>query len=162
MSMGRSIFYILCICFIVVSCAQASKVTLPRTMPADCQIVLYEIEKDSLSVAYSIDSTTITITKPTGNVWHGGTQKEKLPILKAKVEALYQVILNNQFDRIENKSSGKDSPVKKEVSITVFFDKKSVVVHKGVLQLYGEDEIRFENIRNAILHLLAQARAGNV
>ncbi|MFT3980070.1 MAG: hypothetical protein QM687_06335 [Ferruginibacter sp.] len=127
---------------------------LPQAMPPDCQVVLYEKEGDSLPVAYSIDSTAITITHPTGNIWHGGTQKKKLPIPKAKVEALYQLILDNHFDQIENKSSANSNPLKKDISISVFFNKRSVVVHNGLLQLSAEDEMRFENIRTTILALL--------
>lgn len=147
-------FYILCICVLVVSCTGQGRLKLPQTMPPDCRIVLYEREKDSLSVAYSIDSAAITVTHPTGNAWHGGTLRKSTPIPKAKIEALYQLILTNRFDKIENKSSVQNSPVKKHISIYVFFNKKSVVVYNGLLPLAKEDEMRFENIRTAILALL--------
>lgn len=149
-------FHILCICVVVVSCTKPGKLKLPHVMPPDCKIVLYEKEKDSLPVAYTIDSTAITITHPTGTIWHGGTLRKKMPIPKAKIEALYQLILNNHLDKIENKPSVKNNPIKQDISISIFFNKKSIVVYSGLLQLSDEDEMRFENIRTAILALLNQ------
>lgn len=141
----------------IASCKQKKQVLLPAIMPGDCLIILSEKNKEGTSVAYKIDTAAITIMHPTGNAWHGGTSKQKILIPKAKIEALYQLILQNRFDKIENITGGENKPVDKDISISVYFNNQSVVVYNGLLQLSKKDEVVFNKVYQAIITIAVNA-----
>ncbi len=132
----------------VQSCEAQPK--LPKSMPDDFKIVLYERLKDSQPTSYHIDAETLIVGRGSG--WHNRSQTTtKIP--RQKVENLYKSVVENRFDQIENYSSGETKPLEQDVSITVSFGKTKIIVYDGLLHLTAENSQRFETIRLAILEL---------
>jgi hypothetical protein len=130
------------------SCNAQAK--LPKQMPNDFKIILYERLKDSSPTSYRIDAETLVVGRGSG--WHNRSQTEtKIP--RQTVENLYKTILKNCFDQIENYSSGENKPLEQDVSITVSFGKTTIIVYDGLLHLTAENSQRFEIIKQEILEL---------
>lgn|GEM_PF-2857570 len=158
--MSRALIYVSFALLVLTSCTATNSVKLPATMPPGCNIVLYESYTDSsYATSYSIDASGIIKKRfrQNANIWHSGNdgkEETKISVPKSTIEALYQLILENHFDEIDAITPKENKPKEKDLSISVFFDKRSVVVYNGLLQLSKADELRFETIYDAILALI--------
>jgi hypothetical protein len=127
------------------------RVKLPDAMPNDVEIILIEKRGENRSESFAIRAETEKILiQETGGI-HNSSAKKRTKISRQEIEKLYQFLLENGFDRIEQIDGKRNTPIEEDREIAVYFDQKSVVVYNGLLQLSAENKAVFEKIRQEIL-----------
>jgi hypothetical protein len=122
---------------------------LPKELPKDFQITLTE----QVTVRRSIYIGNNELIVSTGSGIHNH-KTEKFTISHEDIEKIYAVLLENKIDQIKQipKTDWGDEP-KSEYKIEIRYNTNYLWLNSNPPKLLGDDQKRFETVRQAVLDL---------